>query len=66
MQDMIRHGRTTRGQRNRANKLTPSEVEAIRLEYVPRKVSMRKLAEKYGVKTITIFDIIHGRNWAWL
>jgi hypothetical protein len=44
-------------------KLTEAEVRAIRAEYVPGKVRMRDLAEKYGVKLATVSDIIARRTW---
>lgn len=44
-------------------RLTEDQVRAIRAEYVPGKVRMRDLAEKYGVKQTTVSDIITRRTW---
>jgi hypothetical protein len=44
-------------------KLTESEVELIRGEYKPYRVTMKHLGQKYGVSWWTIYDLIHGRTW---
>jgi plasmid maintenance system antidote protein VapI len=44
-------------------KLTEADVLAIRSEYVPRKVSMYKLAEKYGVSQSVVSEIINRKSW---
>jgi hypothetical protein len=42
----------------------PSEqVGQIRQRYVPRRVSMKRLADEYGVNPATVFYVIHGRTW---
>lgn len=48
---------------NPARKLTPEEVRAIRKEYVPRKVSMQTLAEKYGVTDTAIDRILKHETY---
>ena len=44
-------------------KLTEADVRAIRAEYVPGKVRMKDIADRYGVKQPTISDIITRRTW---
>ncbi|WP_171056042.1 helix-turn-helix domain-containing protein [Paenibacillus sinopodophylli] len=44
-------------------KLTEDAVRAIRAEYVPKKVSMDKLAEKYGVSQSAISEVITRKSW---
>jgi len=47
----------------RFTKLTEDQVRAIRAEYAAGGVLMKDLAEKYGVKTGTVCDIIARRTW---
>jgi hypothetical protein len=44
-------------------KLTEQDVINIRREYVPRRVSAAKLAEKYGVSSTAIHYIVSYQNW---
>ena len=46
-------------------KLTESDVDAIRRNYIPRskEYGTRPLAKKYGVSFHTIEAIVEGRNW---
>ena len=63
----IEHARinnlVAKGESVSTNILTEKQVLSIRNEYVPRKVSMQKLANKYGVSKATIVHIITRRNW---
>jgi HNH endonuclease/helix-turn-helix, Psq domain len=43
--------------------LTRELAEAIRAEYVPRRVSQYKLAAKYGVSRSTIEGVVLGIRW---
>lgn len=64
--DRHRKGRTrtgtTRGQDHHFNKLTPEDVQRIRVSVV----STRKLAKIYGVNQSAISAIQNLRNWAHL
>lgn len=69
--DMISKGRANwrkppgsqRGDRNPGAKLSTATVLAIRREYVPRKVTMVMLAERYGVSRTTVLAALHRKNW---
>ena len=76
-QDMERKGRGTRsilsltqsaprlhGEANPQAKLTAEQVRAIRERYVPRLVSMKSLADEYGVNATTIFYAVHQVTWS--
>ncbi len=55
--------RAARGEASGPSKLTESEVLEIRKSYVPFKISMRKLADRFGVHPQTVCDIIHRETW---
>lgn len=63
--DMIDHGRSLRGAKNKSVVLTEAQVQDIRRR---RKAgeSGRDLADEYGVRQSTICDIHKGRHWKWL
>jgi hypothetical protein len=52
-----------RGEKCGHAKLTWSEVRAIRARYVPRVVSLYKLANEYGVTVMAIQNIVSGKTW---
>ena len=52
-----------KGERHHLAKLTDDDVRAIRAEYVPRVVTQRFLAKKYGVSHAAIGLIVLGKNW---
>jgi HNH endonuclease len=60
IKDMIKKGRQNYYGRR---KLTLDQMEAIRKEYVPGKVTHQMLADKYGVCRANISYIIHGKSW---
>ena len=62
---MMNQGRQTfnNGEKNGKSILTEDIVRKIRMEYKPYVVMMKDLAQKYGVKTCTIKDILTGRSW---
>lgn len=66
--DMYKKGRRIfigkKGQEHPRAKLTNQDVVNIREEYVPEKVSVYKLAEKYNVSSSAIFAIIKHRSWS--
>ncbi len=47
-------------------KLTDEQVLNIVASYVPRKVTLKSFAEKYGVSLATISSIVKGRSYSWL
>lgn len=53
----------SKGEARYNSKLTEQQVKEIRKEYRPRKVSQKKLAQKYGVSEIVIWSIIHNKIW---
>lgn len=59
------HPETTlaHGARNGNAKLTEEEVRKIRNEYVPYKVTQRRLAEKFNISEATVKKIIAGKLW---
>ena len=60
---LLKHAPRLRGERNPGAKLTSEQVGQIRQRYVPRRVSMKRLADEYGVNPATVFYVIHGRTW---
>lgn len=64
MADMIMCGRTRKGERHHAAKLTEADVRKIRL--LRGQHSQRALGEMFGVNKGTISSIFYGDNWGWL
>jgi hypothetical protein len=64
-EDKIAHGRSNRGERNRAVKLTPAQVLEIR-ERVAKGETSDAIAAIYGVTRGLINAIKSGRAWGWL
>lgn len=62
-QDMVEKNRQAKGIENGASKLTENQVCEIRLKYVPRKYSFRKLGKEYHVSSTTIQNIILHKQW---
>lgn len=52
-----------RGESNGNSVLTKEDVIAIVSEYNLGKISQQALGDKYGVKQITISNILTGRSW---
>lgn len=46
--------------------LTDEEARELYHLYWDRSLTMRELAERFGIHKSTAADIIHKRNWAWL
>lgn len=63
--DMIRHGRTTRGQRNASAKLTDDQVLEI-LDHIRRGEKQKDVAEIFNVSRSLISAIANGNKWSWL
>lgn len=47
-------------------KLTDEQVLAMVGEYIPRVMTLKMLAVKYGVGVGSVHAIIKGRTYAWL
>lgn len=60
--DAIRHGRTTRGERNGQAKLSNDDAAAI-LARRSAGESGRSLAEEFGVTEAAVCDLFKGRTW---
>ena len=60
VRDKVAKGRSLSRERNPSSKLTPEQVELIRVD----KRSQRKIAKDYGVAQTTVCNIKHGRTWA--
>jgi site-specific DNA-cytosine methylase len=65
MADAIRHGRTTRGERHGASKLTADAVWSI-LARLDAGETHQGIADSFGVSRNAITDIAKGKNWSWL
>lgn len=63
MDDMVKKGRSHLGEAQGISKLTKEIVLKIRSEYIPRKVTMDYLAEKYNVTQGCIWSILRGKSW---
>ncbi len=61
--DRITHGTDNSGERNPWAKLTDDVVRALRREYVPRKVTFQKLADKYGITKGNVIHVIKRHTW---
>jgi ribosomal protein S25 len=61
--DPKRKEKNVRGVSQHLSKLTPELVKQIRKEYIPRKVSSRKLANKYNVNQKSILNIVNRVTW---
>jgi hypothetical protein len=46
--------------------LTEDQVRAIRAAWIPYKVPLRTLAEKYGLSISGVAGIVYYRTWDWL
>jgi hypothetical protein len=63
--DTVRHGRSTRGERNARAKLTEAEARAIKQRRAAGE-SGKSLATEFNTSQATICDIQARRTWAWL
>lgn len=76
MRDMAAKGRSCVGERHGNAKLTWEDVESIRRRYEPprsrdwgyatrsKRVTLKSLAEEYGVDVKVIHKIVQGRAWS--
>ena len=44
------------------SKIKPDQIQAIKSEYIPGVVTMRKLADKYGCCTQSIWNVINNKR----
>lgn len=63
--DMMEKGRNAQlsGEKHHAAKLTESQVAEIRARYLPRIVTLAKLAGEYGVTLQMIWYVVKNKNW---
>ena len=61
-QDRFKHGTVCVGHKNSQCKLTDTQVERISDEYSQGLLTMRQLADKYGVVPGTICRIVNGHR----
>ena len=61
--DMVKKKRSLIGENNPSSKLTEKQVLEIRKRYIPRKMSIRKLAKEYGIVSNAINQIIKRTKW---
>jgi predicted DNA binding protein len=75
LEDMIEHQQSSpaklaykkiQANRSVGLKLNAKQVESIKKTLVDkkRKITIKKLAEKYGVSEMTMYRIKSGENWA--
>ena len=62
-QDRDNKGRTPRGERHRAAKLTANQVSRIKAMLAEDRMYMREIAREFGVSISTIGSIKEGRTW---
>lgn len=67
MHDMVEKGRShhpdVSGEKSHRAILNWQKVNFIRTEYKKGKITMKKLAEKFRVKTPTVQSVINNLNW---
>lgn len=62
-QDMATKGRSTKGEKNRAAKLTDAQVRALRLEYAQGGITMYRLAKNHGLNNQHVWKIVRRLLW---
>lgn len=62
-EDMVRHGKSQRGEANNLAKLTKEQARLIKYDTKSRGVD---LAKKFGVRPSAVCAIRKGKTWAWL
>jgi len=51
------------GERNNAAKLTWQDIEKIRAEYRPWKITQENIAERFGIARSNVSRIVNGKAW---
>lgn len=64
-EDKVRDGKHNRGERKGGVKLTSNQVKEIRQRYVPGVVTLRQLADEYGVSFNQIRRIVKRFEWVY-
>ena len=64
-EEMVAHGRSTRGSTNPQSKLKEADVREIK-RLLQEGCHRQKLADRFGVTKSAIDRIAQGRNWKWL
>lgn len=64
-EDMVKHGTSTRGQRQASSKLTEIEVSAIRA-LLSKGVPQRRIASRFKIGQQTVSEINTRKIWSWL
>jgi hypothetical protein len=62
--DMVRHGTSTKGERNPNAKLSLAIAQAIRRDRAALGWSYKKLARKYSISTMHAYDVCAGKYWS--
>lgn len=62
MNDMVARGRSPRGARNAAHKLSEDDVRAIRKSYLDGEMQ-KSIAERFGVSRSAVCCIVNGSAW---
>lgn len=62
--DKCRKGRQAWGSMIAQSKLSQEDVEQIRSMYIPRVVSLRQVANKFGISRQAVSQIINGQTWS--
>ena len=60
---MVQTGRSFKGEKNPASKITEAQVLEIRAEYAKGETTHRKLGKEYGICHSIICDIINRKTW---
>ena len=63
MADCVADGTSNKGDRNPSAKLTEVQVVEIRHRYASGSISLRALADEYGVAKTLVYDIVRGELW---
>jgi hypothetical protein len=63
MQDKLSKGRQAKGESSPFSRLTEDVVRDIRRSYVPGRVTMKQLADQFGISLANVSHIIHRRTW---
>lgn len=66
MSDALADRLFTRGENRKDAILTEEEVREIRKKFIPRKYSMRVLAQEFGVSNSAIANVVYGKAWKWV
>lgn len=63
IEDMVRKGRSTKGERNGRAKLSTTDVEAIRTAYDTGQTNKSELGRRFGVSEAQIRNVVRGVQW---